>query len=58
MRFSAISTEANARLQATAVGLGGAVNYLSEKEGDWIANRQPGNIMRAWELWKSKITTK
>ncbi len=55
--FRAIYTEVNARLQATAIGLGGPVNYLTEKEGDWITNRQPGNILRAWELWKSKITT-
>jgi hypothetical protein len=33
------------------------VSCLTEKEGDWITNRQPGNILRAWELWKSKITS-
>jgi ribulose-5-phosphate 4-epimerase/fuculose-1-phosphate aldolase len=56
--FRAIYTEVNARLQATALALGGGVNYLTDKEGDWITNRRPGNIMRAWELWRSKIATK
>ena len=52
--FRAIYTEVNARLQSAAIALGGSINYLTEKEGDIITNRQPGNIGRAWNLWKSK----
>ena len=53
--FRAVYTEVNARLQATAIGLGGKVRYLSDKEGDYVTNRQPGNIARAWELWKARV---
>ena len=52
--FRAIYTEVNARLQTTAIGLGGKVRYLSDKEGDNVTNQQPGNIARAWELWKAR----
>jgi ribulose-5-phosphate 4-epimerase/fuculose-1-phosphate aldolase len=53
--FRAIYTEVNAKLQATAVGLGGKVRYLSDIEGDNVTNQQPGNIDRAWELWKARV---
>jgi ribulose-5-phosphate 4-epimerase/fuculose-1-phosphate aldolase len=53
--FRAVYTEVNARLQATAIGLGGKVRYLSDKEGDYVTNQQPGNIARAWELWKARV---
>lgn len=56
--FRAIYTEVNARLQATAIGLGGKVRYLSDAEGDNVTNRQPGNIWRAWELWKERVKGK
>jgi ribulose-5-phosphate 4-epimerase/fuculose-1-phosphate aldolase len=56
--FRAIYTEVNARLQATAIGLGGKVRYLSDAEGDNVTNRQPGNIARAWELWKERAKSK
>ena len=56
--FRAIYTEVNARLQTTAIGLGGKVRYLSDAEGDNVTNRQPGNIARAWELWKERAKGK
>ena len=31
------------------------VRYLSDAEGDNVTNRQPGNIARAWELWKERV---
>jgi HCOMODA/2-hydroxy-3-carboxy-muconic semialdehyde decarboxylase len=52
--FRAIYTEVNARLQAIAMGLGGKVRYLSDVEGDNVTNQQPGNIARAWALWKER----
>ncbi len=56
--FRAIYTEVNARLQTIAIGLGGKVRYLSDAEGDNVTNRQPGNIARAWELWKERAERK
>jgi ribulose-5-phosphate 4-epimerase/fuculose-1-phosphate aldolase len=53
--FRAIYTEVNARLQTVAISLGGKVRYLSDAEGDNVTNRQPGNIARAWELWKERV---
>jgi len=53
--FRAIYTEVNARLQTVAIGLGGKVRYLSDIEGDNVTNQQPGNIDRAWELWKARV---
>jgi HCOMODA/2-hydroxy-3-carboxy-muconic semialdehyde decarboxylase len=52
--FRAIYTEVNARLQTTALSLGGPVNYISPEEGDIITNKQPGDVGRAWNLWKTK----
>ena len=52
--FRAIYTEVNARLQTVAIGLGGKVRYLSDAEGDNVTNKQPGNIARAWDLWKER----
>jgi HCOMODA/2-hydroxy-3-carboxy-muconic semialdehyde decarboxylase len=56
--FRAVYTEVNARLQTVAIGLGGKVRYLSDAEGDNVTNQQPGNIARAWELWKDKAERK
>ena len=53
--FRAIYTEVNARLQTVAIGLGGKVRYLSDAEGDNVTNKQPGNIARAWDLWKERV---
>lgn len=52
--FRAIYTEVNARLQTTAHMLGGPVNYISPEEGDIITNKHPGDVGRAWNLWKTK----
>jgi ribulose-5-phosphate 4-epimerase/fuculose-1-phosphate aldolase len=53
----AIYTEVNARLQATAIGLGGPINYISAEEGAAMG-RTPGDPGRAWELWKKKALGK
>ena len=53
-----IYTEVNARLQTVAIGLGGKVPYLSDIEGDNVTNKQPGNIARAWALWKERAKGK
>jgi hypothetical protein len=34
--------------------LGGPVNYISPEEGDIITNKYPGDVGRAWNLWKTK----
>ena len=51
-------TEVNARLQTIAIALGGKVRYLSDIEGDNVTNKQPGNIARAWALWKERVKGK
>lgn len=48
---NAIYTDVNARLQATAIGLGGSINYISSEEGAAI-EKSAGDLTRAWELWK------
>jgi len=52
--FRAIYTEVNARLQTTAMMLGGPITYLSPEEGDIITNKEPGDVGRAWNLWRTK----
>jgi HCOMODA/2-hydroxy-3-carboxy-muconic semialdehyde decarboxylase len=56
--FRAIYTEVNARLQTTAIGLGGPIKYLAPEEGDIITNKEPGDVGRAWNLWKTKALAK
>jgi ribulose-5-phosphate 4-epimerase/fuculose-1-phosphate aldolase len=56
--FRAIYTEVNARLQTTALMLGGPINYLSPEEGDIITNKEPGDVGRAWNLWRTKALGK
>lgn len=55
--FRAIYTEVNARQQTVAIAIadGGAIRYLAPEEGDIITNKKPGDIGRAWQLWKSKV---
>lgn len=56
----AIFTDQNARLQITALQLGGPVNYISEEEGAF-RDRTPsgsGDQDRGWELWKAKAMGK
>jgi HCOMODA/2-hydroxy-3-carboxy-muconic semialdehyde decarboxylase len=53
----AIYTEVNARLQAMAIGLGGPITYISADEGA-ARDKTPGDVGRAWELWKKKALGK
>ena len=53
----AIYTEVNARLQATAIALGGPINFISAEEGAAIP-QMPVDRDRAWDLWKRKVLTK
>lgn len=53
----AIYTEVNARVLTTALGLGGSINYISAEEGAQ-RDRQPGDEMRAWNLWKDHTMKK
>ena len=48
---NAIYTEVNARLQATAIGIGGPIKYISAEEGAAMG-KAAGDVTRAWELWK------
>jgi ribulose-5-phosphate 4-epimerase/fuculose-1-phosphate aldolase len=51
----AVYTEVNARLQTTAIGLGGPINYVSPEEGA-LRDANPGEEGRAWDGWKDKAT--
>jgi ribulose-5-phosphate 4-epimerase/fuculose-1-phosphate aldolase len=50
----AVYTDENARLQATALGFGGPINYISPEEGA-LRDTEPGDMRgnRAWQLWKA-----
>lgn len=48
-----IYTEVNAKLLLAALALGGPVTYISEEEGAAV-DKNPGDVMRGWELWKRK----
>jgi ribulose-5-phosphate 4-epimerase/fuculose-1-phosphate aldolase len=48
----AVFTDENARMQSTALALGGPINYISPEEGA-KRDREPGDPSRAWELWKA-----
>ena len=53
--FRSVYTEVNARLQAQAMGLGGAVTYLSPEEAKRAEASVAGTVARPWELWKRKL---
>jgi ribulose-5-phosphate 4-epimerase/fuculose-1-phosphate aldolase len=53
----AVYTEVNARLQTTALGLGGPIRYISPEEGA-ARDRAPGEEARTWDMWKLKVTGK
>ena len=50
-------TEVNAKMQVIALGLGGAVNYVSREEGE-TREKSPIPFERAWELWKKEALGK
>jgi ribulose-5-phosphate 4-epimerase/fuculose-1-phosphate aldolase len=52
--YRAIYTDANARLQAQALALGGEVTYLEKEEGEKADQVQQQVVMRPWELWKQR----
>lgn len=56
--YRAVYTEVNARLQATAIGLGGSITFLEPEEGRLAAVNIAGTINRPWELWKKKALGK
>ena len=53
----AIYTEVNARLQTTAIAIGGPINYISAEEGT-ARDAAATDFARAWELWKKKALGK
>lgn len=53
--FRSVYTEVNALLQAQAMGLGGAVTYLSPEEAKRAEASVAGTVARPWELWKRKL---
>jgi HCOMODA/2-hydroxy-3-carboxy-muconic semialdehyde decarboxylase len=53
----AIYTEVNARLQTTALQLGGPINYISPEEGA-MRDKSQADEARAWDLWKTRAMGK
>jgi HCOMODA/2-hydroxy-3-carboxy-muconic semialdehyde decarboxylase len=53
----AIYTEVNARLQTTAIAIGGPINYISAEEGT-ARDAAATDFARGWELWKKKALEK
>ena len=50
---NAIYLNANARMQATAIALGGSVKYFSFEEGKAMG-AAPGDLSRAWDYWRRR----
>ena len=50
---TAIYTEVNAKMLLSALELGGPVTYISPEEGAAV-DKNPGDVMRGWDLWKRK----
>ena len=46
-------TEVNAKLQLSALSLGGPIIYISPEEAAAV-QKNPGDTARGWELWKRK----
>lgn len=54
---NAIWTEVNARLQLSAMQLGGTVNFITPEEGAaWDKN--PGDVNRGWQAWRKTAMEK
>lgn len=53
--FRAFYTDANARIQLFAQGLGGPINSLNAEEGQLATASIRGTITRPWELWKREV---
>jgi ribulose-5-phosphate 4-epimerase/fuculose-1-phosphate aldolase len=56
--FRAVYTETNARLQLQALSIGGSVVFLNKQEGEKAMQALDQIHLRAWDLWKRKVTQK
>jgi ribulose-5-phosphate 4-epimerase/fuculose-1-phosphate aldolase len=54
----AIYTNLNARLQAEAIRLGGAITYLNEVEAAKIGALNDTQVDRAWDIWKRQALSR
>jgi HCOMODA/2-hydroxy-3-carboxy-muconic semialdehyde decarboxylase len=50
---NSIFLNANARMQAAAIALGGSIKYISVEEARGLA-AAPGDLTRAWNYWKRR----
>lgn len=53
--YRAVYTELNAKLQASAIALGGSVTYLEPDEAAQSDAKNRTTIGRPWQLWRRKI---
>ncbi len=54
--YRAIYAEVNAKLQIQAAALG-PINFLNEEEASLAAATTEGQVVRAWDLWRSMLDT-
>jgi HCOMODA/2-hydroxy-3-carboxy-muconic semialdehyde decarboxylase len=55
--YRGVYLDVNARLQLQTIGLG-AVNYLTEAEGQATTATIAGQVSRAWEMWKMQAAAR
>lgn len=53
--YRAYYAEMNAKLQISALGIGGNVTYLAEQEAKNAMTTNEGQIKRTWDLWAGQI---
>lgn len=54
--FRAVYTEVNARIQSPAMALGGPITFLDFEKGEKAGKALEQIHLRAWDLWKRKVT--
>ncbi|MGY2052682.1 class II aldolase/adducin family protein [Methylobacterium sp. JK268] len=54
--FRAVYTEVNARIQSQAMALGAPLTFLDAEEGGKAEKALDQIHLRAWDLWKRKVT--
>ena len=54
--FNSIYTQQNARIQMSAVGLGGSVKYFNEREAHDTGTTTGMGAVKPWPLWQREVT--
>ncbi len=54
--FNSIYTQQNARVQMSAIGLGGSVKHFNEREAHDTGTTTGMGAVKPWPLWESEVT--